>query len=446
MDILIKTAQLLLSLSLLVVIHEFGHFIFARLFKTRVEKFYIFFDPWFSLFKMKKGDTEYGVGWLPLGGYVKIAGMIDESMDKEAMKLPPQPYEFRSKPSGQRLLIMLGGVMFNVIFAFLVYSMVLFSWGDTYLPTKNLKYGIICDSLALNMGLQHGDKILTLDNKEVVDFHDVVPEIVYSGAKTIQVDRGGQVVNIPIPGTFVSDYLKVNRESKGKSGFIYFAYPFVVKSFVAGQPAKHSGMQVDDRIIGINGMDLPYFDLFRVEIMKHKGDSVIINIDRNGQKMDIPLLVSKDGTIGAYTRDPKSFFELQKVHYGFFASFPAGVKKGISTISSYLKDLKLIFTPQTEAYKSLGGFIAIGNIFPASWSWYTFWNMTAFLSIMLAVLNILPIPALDGGHVFFLLGEIITGKKPSDRFMEVAQIIGMLILLALVLYANGNDIVKLFQK
>ncbi len=439
MDILIKAAQLLLSLSLLVIIHEFGHFIFARIFKTRVEKFYLFFNPWFSLFKIKRGDTEYGIGWLPLGGYVKIAGMIDESMDKEAMKLPPQPWEFRSKPSGQRLLIMLGGVMFNILFAFLIYSMILFAWGEKYLPTQNVKYGIICDTLALNIGLQQGDKILSIDNHQVEDFRDVVPEIVYKGAKTIQVDRNGQHVDVQVPSDFVKQFIE-------KKSFIYYAYPFVARDFIKGYPAQESGIQVNDRIMGINGQEYPFFDLFVMEIKKHTGDSVTIDVERNGQRFAFPMVVPEDGKIGIYPQDPKSFFQLKEIHYGFFAAFPAGVKKGISTISSYLKDLKLLFSPETKAYKSLGGFIAIGNIFPSIWNWQIFWNMTAFLSIMLAVLNILPIPALDGGHVFFLLYEIITGRKPNEKFMEYAQIVGMLLLLALVLYANGNDILRLFHK
>ncbi len=446
MVVLIKAAQLLLSLSLLVIIHELGHFAFARLFKTRVEKFYLFFNPWFSLFKIKKGDTEYGVGWVPLGGYVKISGMIDESMDKEAMKLPPQPWEFRSKPSGQRLLIMLGGVMFNVLLAFLIYSMMLFAWGESYIPTKNMKYGVICDSLALNIGLKHGDKILTVDNREVEDFKNVVPEIVYKNAKTIQVERNGERLDIAIPSDFTSQFIETSRKSKGKKGFVYYAFPFVVDKFSDGYPAKNSGMLVNDRIVGINGMDLPYFDLFFMEIKKHAGDSVDINVDRNGTAIAFRMLIPEDGKIGAYPKDPTSFFEMKEIKYGFFAAFPAGVKTGFATISNYLKELKMIFNPETKAYKSLGGFIAIGNIFPAAWDWYKFWNMTAMLSIMLAVLNILPIPALDGGHVFFLGFEIITGKKPNEKFMEYAQIVGMVLLLALVLYSNGNDIIRLFQK
>jgi len=439
MTILIKAAQLLLSLSILVIIHELGHFTFAKIFKTRVEKFYLFFNPWFSLFKVKKGETEYGIGWLPLGGFVKISGMIDESMDREQMKKEPHPWEFRSKPSGQRLLIMLGGVLYNVIFAFLIYSMVLFTWGEKYLPTANVKYGIICDTLALDMGLHNGDKILTLDHQPVEDFLDVVPQIVYKGAKSIQVERDGKEIDIPVPDDFVKRFLD-------KKSFIYYAYPFVVKEFTKGAPAKEAGMREDDRILGINGKSLPYFDLFVLELQKHIGEQVTIQVDRNGQKLDLPVTVPESGKIGVYPVDPKSFFELKEIHYGFFQSLPAGVKKGVQTISSYLKDLKLIFSPETKAYKSLGGFIAIGNIFPAQWDWQVFWKMTAFLSIMLAVLNVLPIPALDGGHVLFLTYEIITGRKPSDKFMEIAQIVGMVILLALVIYANGNDLIKLFTK
>jgi regulator of sigma E protease len=367
-------------------------------------------------------------------------------MDKEAMKLPPQPWEFRSKPSGQRLLIMLGGVLFNIIFAFFIYSMILMAWGEKYLPTQNLKYGIICDSMALDMGLKHGDKILSIDNKKIEDFSDVIPALVYDKAKSIQIDRAGQNLDIKVPENFVSQYIAFIQKYKEKRQFIYFAFPFVIRDFSPGYPAKDAGLKIGDRIMGINGQEVPYFDLYLMEIKKHAGDSVIINVDRNGERLAFPLVVPQDCKIGAFPTDPKSFFELKEIKYGFFAAFPAGVKKGVSTISSYLKDLKMIFNPETKAYKSLGGFIAIGNIFPSIWNWQVFWNMTAFLSIMLAVLNILPIPALDGGHVFFLVYEIITGKKPNEKFMEYAQIVGMLLLLALVLYANGNDIIKLFHR
>lgn len=439
MEVVIKAAQLLLSLSILVIVHEFGHFTFAKLFKTRVEKFYLFFNPWFSLFKFKKGDTEYGLGWLPLGGYVKIAGMIDESMDKEQLAKEPQPYEFRSKPSGQRLLIMLGGVLFNIIFAFLIYSAILLTFGEKYLPTDNVKYGIVCDSLALDMGLQNGDRILTLDNEKVEDFHEIIPEIVYNGAKTIQVDRNGQLLNIQIPDDFVARFIK-------QKSFINFGIPFIINEFAKGSPAEEAGLRLGDRIIGVNGKQTTFDTFVRAEIEKHPGNPITLQIDREGTKMEVALVVPSNGKIGVYQQSPQTFFELREIKYGVLESIPAGISKGVSTIQSYLKDLKLLFTPDTEAYKSVGGFIAIGNIFPGQWNWQIFWNMTAFLSIMLAVLNILPIPALDGGHVFFLTFEIITGRKASDKFMEVAQIVGMFLLLALVLFANGNDIIKLFTR
>lgn len=438
-NVLIKGAQLLLSLSILVIIHEFGHYTFAKLFKTRVEKFYLFFDPWFSLFKFKRGDTEYGMGWLPLGGYVKISGMIDESMDKEAMAQEPKPYEFRSKPSGQRLLIMLGGVLFNIIFAFLVYSMILFAWGEKYLPTENAKFGIICDTLALDMGLQHGDKILTIDNEEVVDFHDIIPEIVYNRAKSIQVDRNGSQLDIPIPDDFIREFIQ-------KKSFFDYGFPFVIREIEKGTPAETSGLQANDKITGVNGVETIFYDFVKLELVKNKGGAVTVQVDRNGVAMEFATNVMQDGTLGVWPTDPKTFFAMEELSYSFFEAIPAGVLKGVKTIKSYLKDLKLVFTPETQAYKSLGGFIAIGDIFPSKWNWHIFWNMTAFLSIMLAVLNILPIPALDGGHVFFLMFEIITGRKASDKFMEVAQVVGMILLLGLVLFANGNDIIKLFAR
>jgi regulator of sigma E protease len=439
MIVLIKAAQLLLSLSILVIIHEFGHFTFAKIFKARVEKFYLFFNPWFSIFKFKKGETTYGLGWLPLGGYVKISGMIDESMDKEQLSKEPQPWEFRSKPAIQRLLIMLGGVLFNVIFAFIVYAMILFAWGESYLATKNVKYGIICDTLALDMGLQHGDKILTVDGKTIEKFSDIAPELLYNDAKSLQVDRDGELVNIPVPSDWVNKYIE-------KQSFIYYAYPFVADEFPHDSYATQMGVQKGDRIVGINGQDLPYFDLLVLELQNHIGKPITLDIIRNGEKIGIDMVVPESGKIGIYPKAPESFFDFNQVNYGFFESFPAGVKKGVQMIGAYLKDLKLIFTPETKAYKSLGGFIAIGKIFPEKWDWHRFWFMTAFLSIMLAILNLLPIPALDGGHVLFLLVEMITGRKPSDKFLEYAQIVGMLLLLALVLYANGNDIMKLFSR
>ena len=434
---LIKAAQLLLSLSILVIIHEFGHFTFAKLFKTRVEKFYLFFNPWFSIFKFKKGETTYGLGWLPLGGYVKISGMIDESMDKEQLDKEPQPWEFRSKSSIQRLFIMLGGVLFNGLFAFLVYAMILFAWGESYLPTQNVKYGVICDSLALDMGMQHGDKILTVDGEMIEKFNDIAPALLYDEAKSIQVERNGAIVDIPVPDDWVINYID-------KQSFIYVAYPFIANRFPNESVAQDKGVLLGDKIVGINGMDIPYFDLVVLELLNHIGKTITLNLMRGGQKVDIEMDVPESGKIGVYPELAENLLEYSELRYGFFESIPAGVKKGTHMIGAYLKDLKLVFTPDTEAYKKLGGFIAIGNIFPGQWDWHKFWFMTAFLSIMLGVLNLLPIPALDGGHVLFLIIEMITGRKPGDKFMEYAQIVGMLMLLALVLYANGNDIIKLF--
>ncbi len=289
------------------------------------------------------------------------------------------------------------------------------------------------------MGLQHGDRILTLDNKKVEDFHDIIPEIVYYGAKSIQVDRKGSHIDIPIPDDFIANFIE-------KKSFMNSGFPFVINEFEKGSPAEDSGLKVDDRITGINGKETIFYDFVSTEITKHKNGAVTVQVDRNGVPMEFAVNVASNGTIGVRPVDPASFFELKEIHYSFFESIPAGTVKGINTIKSYLKDLKLVFTPETGAYKSLGGFIAIGNIFPGKWDWRIFWNMTAFLSIMLAVLNVLPIPALDGGHVLFLLFEIVTGRKASDKFMEIAQIVGMIMLLALVLYANGNDIIKIFTQ
>lgn len=455
MDILIKAGQLILSLSLLVLIHEFGHFIFAKIFKTKVEKFYLFFNPWFSLFKVKKGDTEFGIGWLPLGGYCKISGMIDESMDKEQLSKPPQPWEFRSKPSYQRLLIMLGGVVFNFVAAFFIYSMILFTWGDKYLPSENVKYGISCDTLATDLGLRDGDIIHSVGNKKVEDFRKILPEMIYTKNKTVQVSRNGQSLDIQLPVDFISQFIERKRQFESEQGedydFISFGIPFYIGSFNPGSAGEKAGLRIDDKIIGFNNEEILHFQQFRNKMLTYEDETLLVTVDRNGELIDFSVSLDESRQIGAYwyKNDPNTelekLFILKEVEYSFFASFPAGLKRGKETISSYLKDLRLIFTPKTKAYKSLGGFIAIGNIFPSSWDWYRFWSMTALISIMLAVLNLLPIPALDGGHVIFLVFEIITGKKPADKFLEYAQIVGMILLLALVIFANGNDILKLFR-
>ncbi len=439
---LIKAAQLVLSLSLLVIIHEFGHFIFARIFKTRVEKFYLFFDPWFSLFKVKKGETEYGVGWLPLGGYVKISGMIDESMDKEAMKLPPQPYEFRSKKSWQRLLIMVGGVLMNFILAFVLYIGVLYAWGEQYLPTANMKYGIEVDSVGIKIGLQNGDKILSVDNMPIENFTKIIPTVILDKARTIQVERNGQKIDVEISDEDLALLIK----SKGVLSF-RIPFDYKVASLSKGSAAKEAGLQAGDQIVGMNGKTYEYNDQFRAALRDSIGKTIVLNVLRNNQKLDIPLLIPKEGILGiALDLNLENIFVFKTVQYSLLESIPAGINRGIGTINDYLKQFKLIFSPKTKAYENLGGFIAIGNIFPGAWSWHDFWNMTALLSIILGVMNLLPIPALDGGHVMFLLFEMITGRKPGDKFLEYAQIVGMVLLLALVLYANGNDIFKLIFK
>ena len=439
MVIFIKIVQFLLSLSILVIFHEFGHFTAAKIFKTRVEKFYLFFNPWFSLFKFKKGETEYGVGWVPLGGYVKISGMIDESMDKEQMKLPPQPYEFRSKPAWQRLIIMLGGVTVNVLLAVAIYIMILTIWGEKYLPTSGLKYGISVDTLGYQMGLRNGDKILSLDNKTVEDFSDIPGEIAFEDVKTVQIERNNQKMDVAIPSDFVNKMIKANS-----ADFISIRYPFEAEKFVLGSAAEKAGMKINDRIIGINDSLFPYFDEFRMALQHYKKQNVKIVVVRGGDTLHLPMTIPAEGRIGVFHKELSAYFILKERNYSFFSAVPAGFTKAVDGVGKYIKSIKLLFT-QEKAYESVGGFITIGSIFPSTWDWQSFWILTAFLSTMLAVINILPIPALDGGHVLFLFYEIIFRRKPSDKFLEYAQIVGMVILFGLLIFANMNDIIKLFR-
>jgi regulator of sigma E protease len=442
MTILIKILQFVLSLSILVIIHELGHFTMAKLFKTKVEKFYLFFDPWFALFKFRKGETEYGVGWLPLGGYVKIAGMIDESMDKEQMKLPPQPYEFRSKSSVQRLLIMVGGVLFNFILAMIIYVLILFAWGETYLPTGNVKYGIVTDSVGYAMGLRNGDKIVSVDNHKIENFLQITPDIVLNERKTIQVVRDDQVLDIPIPKEVIAKMIKGRGQIDPRTPFS----PFMISAFGKESPAKAAGVKEGDELVGIDSIRFEYFDEFQQYLKENKDHPIVLNVKRKGDTINVPVQPTEAGLLGVSRGiSMDQIFELKTIKYGFFESIPAGLHKGFKTIADYLKQFKLLFSKHTKAYESLGGFITIGNIFPGIWDWQSFWNLTAFLSIILAVMNILPIPALDGGHVMFLLFEVITGRKPSDKFLEYAQIAGMVILISLLILANGNDIIRLLR-
>jgi len=439
MEILIKAAQLLLSLSILVIFHEFGHFITAKIFKTRVEKFYLFFDPWFSLLKFKRGETEYGVGWLPLGGYVKISGMIDESMDKEQMQLPPQPWEFRSKPSWQRLIIMLGGVTVNILLAIAIYIGMLWIWGEQYLPTSEVKYGIVADSVAQEMGLKNGDRILTVDNQQVEDFFKIPGRIILDNARTIQVIRDGQPYTVEIPSGYMAKLLKHQSPD-----FINARMPFVVEGFSKESVAEAAGVKKGDRVIGINDSLVEYFDQFRALLPEYKTMEISLKVLRGKDTLSYKMTVPESGMIGAST-NPASQFKFSEKEYSLIAAVPAGFTKTWKGVGNYLKQLKLLFSPEVKAYESVGGFITIGSIFPSVWDWAAFWGLTAFLSIMLAILNVLPIPALDGGHVMFLLYEMITGRKPSDKFLEYAQIVGMVLLFGLLIFANGNDIIKLFR-
>jgi regulator of sigma E protease len=441
MTVLIKILQLLLSLSILVIVHECGHFLFARIFKTRVEKFYLFFDWPFAIFKRKWGETEYGVGMIPLGGYVKISGMIDESMDREQMKQPPQPYEFRSKKAWQRLMIMLGGVFFNFIFALIIYVGVLSVWGETYLAARNVKYGILTDSTGYAMGLRNGDKILSVDGEPVDNFYAIIPDILLNERKVITVDREGAITDIPVNREFIPLLLKNPDVIDARIPF----GPFIISEIADDSPAQNAGLNVGDEIISIDSMPFQWYDEFQGYLASHKGRPMTVTVRRENETIDIPVVTTQAGLLGVL-REVGNILELSTKHYSFLQAIPAGVSKGWKTTGDYLKQFRLIFSKDTKAYESLGGFITIGSIFPGRWNWQSFWNLTAFLSLILAVMNILPIPALDGGHVMFLVFEVVTGRKPSDKFLEYAQIAGMIILFALLIFANGNDILKLIRK
>ena len=439
MDILIKASQLIASLSILIVLHEMGHFLPARLFNTRVEKFYLFFDPWFSIFKIKKGDTVYGIGWLPLGGYVKISGMIDESMDKDAMKEEPKPYEFRAKPAWQRLIIMIGGVTVNIILGFLIFAMVLFVWGKQRLPIENMTYGIQVDSVLQEHGLQNGDKILSIGDNSEIKFQDEISKaIVINGERKIKVDRNGEEVNIELPSDI--DQILLKNEVKR---MISPRIPFIVDSVIADGGADKAGLLKGDSIIAINGDSLFYVGDVMEAIVEHKEEEISMTFARGDEVMTLAVETDENGKINVGPKGYDQLLEMETQEYSFFESIPAGFTEMTTTLTGYVSSLKLIFTK--EGAKQIGGFGAIGSLFPPKWVWSDFWRLTAFLSIILAFMNILPIPALDGGHVMFLMYEIVSGRKPSEKFLEYAQYAGMILLLGLLVYANGNDLFKAFS-
>jgi len=451
MKILIQIGQLLLSLSILIILHEFGHFIFARLFRTRVEKFYLFFDPWFSLFKLKKGDTEYGIGWLPLGGYVKISGMIDESMDKEQLKKPAQPYEFRSKPSWQRLLIMLGGVMVNLLLGFVIFAFVLFTWGEKYLPNENLKDGIwVVDSLMNEIGLETGDKVLSVNGKvPEVFYKDILEEMLFGG--TMKIERNGKDTTLVIPEDFAGQIADNRIHNRG--ALLSPRMPFFISQIPDSSQNINSGLQPKDQVVSLNGIPIKYYDQAPAILDSLKGREIPIVVKRKEKLYKYTIALSKSGKIGVEIGFP-GYNQLEKLgyytlaikEYSFLESIPAGFVRAKEELTSYIRQIKLVLNFKTGAHKGLGGFGAIGGLFPPQWHWETFWTITALLSLMLAFINILPIPALDGGHVAFLIYEMVTGRKPGEKFLEYAQIIGMILLLFLLLYANGNDIYRLILR
>ena len=442
MEIAIKLSQFLLSLSLLIILHELGHFIPAKLFKTRVEKFYLFFDIKYSLLKKKIGETEYGIGWLPLGGYVKISGMIDESMDKEQMALPPQPWEFRSKPTWQRLIIMLGGVAVNFILAFVIYIGMTFFYGELYLKNSELKDGIaVTSKVGEELGFKTGDKIIAIDGETVTRFNEVPNKLLFAHSVTLERDGAKQTIDLPI------DLIKKVMGGE-KRPFIGWREPFAV-GLVDDKSANKNNLKPKDIVMRMGEQATPYMDQVIAYALAHKGQIVSAVILRNEVETPVNIKINAQGKIGVYqahlgveSLQKLGIYQFTEQHYSFFESIPVGLAKGKDQVLGYGKQLKAIFNPETGAYKGVGGFKAIFDIFPKTWSWEVFWSITAILSIMLGVMNLLPIPALDGGHVVFLLYEMVSGKKPSDKFLENAQMVGFVLLITLIVFANGNDIYK----
>ncbi len=443
--VLIKTLQVILALSILILVHEFGHFLFAKIFGIRVDKFYLFFDAgdkrifstkskWFTKIcpKAAQWETEYGIGWLPLGGYCKIAGMVDESMDTEYLQNEPQPWEFRTKPAWQRLLVMAGGVLFNFIFAILMYTCILTKWGDSYISNEG--NSIYVNELAYDMGFRNGDQILLFDDEKPENFGMLQADLARNGVKRVTVLRDNDTINIYIDQNMIGDVL----QSPGMFGL---AVPFVISEVSETSPNRDSDLRTGDKVISIGGVNVEFLQDARPLLMDLAGETAEISLLRGADTVRMDVQVDTAGTIGVMLERPN----IKIKEYTFLSAIPGGCVKAYETIGGYIQDLRLVFTPSTEAYKSVGSFIAIGQVFPSAWDWYSFLNILALLSIMLGVMNLLPIPALDGGHIVFTIYEMITGRKPSDKFLYIMQIIGMILVFGLMFLAFGNDIARLLR-
>jgi regulator of sigma E protease len=436
-----KTAQFILSFSIIVVLHELGHFIPARLFGARVEKFYLFFNPGFSLWKKKIGDTEYGLGWIPFGGYVKISGMIDESMDKEQMNKAPESFELRSKPAYQRLIVMLGGVIVNVILAIIIFIGIAWFWGDDFLPAKNLSYGIHPTEISKKMGLQDGDIIVALDQKELKDFFELESKIVLEDPKTIQVKRGDSELSLTFPTNIAAELANANNST----AFVVPMFPVIVDSIGKTSVVVEGSFQKNDTLLSINGQSVKYQHEF-IEVKKKYSDSLVTILAKRGtDTVKIRTLINNKAQLGLFVKLPMQLFKTVHQGYTFAEAIPTGIQRCFTTLDNYVNGIKQIFTGKVNPNDSLGSLISIGNTFPSQWDWERFWTLTAVFSIVLGFMNVLPIPALDGGHALFILFEMITGRKPSDKFMEYAQIAGMILMFGLMLYALGLDFWRLFK-
>jgi regulator of sigma E protease len=460
MEIILKIVQLLFSLSILVIVHEFGHFLFARLFRMRVDKFYLFFNPSFSLVRAKKINgkwnfsflssqapeawkehsehTEFGIGWLPLGGYCKIAGMVDESMDKEQLRQPPKPWEFRTKPAWQRFFVMVGGVMFNLILAIFLYAGILYTWGESYLANEDAVFGIKTNELTQELGFRNSDKIIAFDGQPIDRFQELQINLVRQQAKTATVVRNSDTLTIPLDPQYLPAMLNY-------PGMFSPVIPFIVAAIPDTSHNVHAGLQSGDHLIAVDGAPILSIEDGHSIFEKKKQQTIHADLQRNDSIITVPLYVNEAGKIGVLLQEIPDLFHITVKKYSLPASLPAGAVKGYNTVKNYLKELQLIFSPKTEAYKSVGSFITIGKIFPGTWNWHVFWSITAFLSIMLAVLNILPIPGLDGGHTLFVLYEMVTRRKPSEKFLEYTTYAGLIFLIGLMALAFGNDIFRLFK-